>query len=185
MAEPLTAMLYHYGRFDAHDVTMTAHAVQAYALGLLGLIAIKVLAPGFYARHDVRTPVRIALLVLLATQLMNIAFVPWLDHAGLALSISVAAWINAGLLMRGLLKNGAWCPSTGWGAWGAKVMAASLAMAVLLATLTPRIDWLTLADSPLIRAALALGLVAAAAAVYFGSLGLMGVRPKDFRRSAS
>ncbi|MEN9775977.1 MAG: integral rane protein MviN [Pseudomonadota bacterium] len=185
MAEPLTALLYHYGRFEAHDVTMTARAVQAYALGLLGLIAIKVLAPGFYARHDVRTPVRIALLVLVATQLMNIAFVPWLDHAGLALSISVAAWINAGLLMRGLLKNGAWRPSNGWAAWGGKVLSASLAMAGLLAALAPRIDWLTLADSPLSRAGLALGLVAAAAAVYFGSLGLMGVRPRDFRRSTA
>jgi putative peptidoglycan lipid II flippase len=182
MAEPLTAMLYHYGRFDHQDVEMTARAVQAYAVGLLGLIAVKVLAPGFYARHDVRTPVRIAIAVLIATQLMNLALVPWLDHAGLALSISIAAWINAALLMTGLLRRGTWTPSPGWWGWVFKVLVASLAMAGLLATLASRFDWLGLAASPLTRAGLTLGLVAAAGVLYFGLLGLMGVRPRDFKR---
>jgi putative peptidoglycan lipid II flippase len=182
MAEPLTAMLYHYGRFDHQDVAMTARAVQAYSVGLLGLIAVKVLAPGFYARHDIRTPVRIAIAVLIATQLMNLVFVPWFDHAGLALSISVAAWVNAGLLLAGLLRNGAWRPSPGWWGWGIKVLLASLAMAALLAALTPRVDWIAMGESPLVRAGLALGLVAAAGTLYFAALALMGVRPRDFRR---
>jgi putative peptidoglycan lipid II flippase len=181
MAEPLTAMLYHYGRFDHEDVEMTARAVEAYSVGLLGLIAVKVLAPGFYARHDVRTPVRIALAVLVATQLLNLVFVPWLDHAGLALSISVAAWVNAALLLAGLIRNGAWRPSPGWWAWGIKVLIASFAMAILLGTLTPRFDWLALGASPIARAGLALGLVGAAGLLYFGLLGLMGVRPRDFK----
>ena len=102
LAEPLTALLYHYGRFSERDVVMTAQAAAAYALGLLGLIGVKVLAPGFYAQQDVRTPVKIALAVLVLTQALNVITVPWLEHAGLALSISVAALVNALFLLLGI-----------------------------------------------------------------------------------
>jgi putative peptidoglycan lipid II flippase len=78
------AVLYHYGRFSAVDASQTVLALQGYGVGLLGLIAIKVLAPGFYARQDVRTPVKIAVVVLIVTQGLNAALVPWLGHAGLA-----------------------------------------------------------------------------------------------------
>jgi putative peptidoglycan lipid II flippase len=185
MAEPLTAMLYHYGRFDATDVEMTSRAVQAYALGLTGLIAVKVLAPGFYAQQDVRTPVRIALVVLVATQLLNLLFVPTLAHAGLALSISVAAWGNAALLLVGLYRRGTWRPSAGWLAWLLKVSIASTAMAALLAAVIPQFDWVALRADPLARIAWTLALVGIAGALYAGLLALMGVRPRDFRRSES
>jgi putative peptidoglycan lipid II flippase len=90
--QPLVAVLFHYGAFSARDVQQTVRALMGYGVGLLGLIAIKVLAPGFFARQDIRTPVKIAIGVLVATQLMNLVLVPWLGHAGLALSIGSAPW---------------------------------------------------------------------------------------------
>lgn len=182
LAEPLTALLFHYGRFDAHDVEMTRQAVTAYAVGLPGLIAIKVLAPGFYARQDVRTPVKIALFVLVVTQLLNLALVPVLAHAGLALSISIGALANAGLLLVLLVRRGAFAPRPGWAGFGLRVALAATAMAALLAWLEPRFDWIALGTQWPRRAALVLGLVGAAAVVYFAALLALGVRPSQFRR---
>jgi len=182
MAEPLAALLFHYGRFQAHDVRMTALAIQAYAIGLPGLIAVKVLAPGFFARHDVRTPVRIALGVLVTTQLLNLVFVPWLDHAGLALATSVAATLNALLLLLGLRRRGAWRALAGWGRLIAQTGVAAIALAVLLAVTVPMVDWTGLGAQPLRRAALALGLIAAGAALYLIMLLACGLRPRHFLR---
>jgi len=94
-AEPLVAVLYHYGAFTDRDVQQTTLSLTGYGVGLLGLVAIKVLAPGYYASQDIRTPVKIAVVVLLITQLFNLLFVPWLAHAGLALSIGLGAMVNA------------------------------------------------------------------------------------------
>ena len=100
-AKPLVAVLYHYGRFSPNDVQQTVLALSCYGVGLMGLVGVKVLAPGYYAQMDIRTPVRIAISVLLLTQLLNLAFVPWLAHAGLALSIGLAAMVNAAWLLAG------------------------------------------------------------------------------------
>ena len=185
MAEPLCALLFHYGRFQAHDVAMTALAIQAYAAGLPGLIAVKVLAPGYFARHDVRTPVRIALGVLVITQLLNTVLVPWLAHAGLALSTSLAATLNALALLVGLHRLGAWRPQPGWGRLLAQAAVASAALAMLLALAVPAFDWTAMAAQPLRRALLALGLVAAGAALYGLTLLACGVRPRQFLRRES
>src|SRR5690606_27867601 len=85
VAEALAATLFHYGAFGAADVEQTTRAVIAYSVGLVGLLAVKILAPGFYARQDIRTPVKIAVVVLIATQCLNLLLVPRLGHAGLAL----------------------------------------------------------------------------------------------------
>lgn len=98
LAEPLTVSLFQYGKFTAHDALMTQRALIAYAVGLLGIILVKVLAPGFYARQNIRTPVRIALLTLVVTQLLNLVLIGPLQHAGLALAIGLAACLNAALL---------------------------------------------------------------------------------------
>jgi putative peptidoglycan lipid II flippase len=96
-AKPLVATLYHYGAFTDRDVLQTTTALMGYGVGLLGLVAIKVLAPGFYASQDIKTPVRIAVVVLVITQLLNLAFVPLLQHAGLALAIgSGFCWVSGG-----------------------------------------------------------------------------------------
>ena len=182
MAEPLTALLFHYGRFRPIDVQMTQQAIQAYAVGLPGLIAIKVLAPGFFARQNIRTPVRIALLALVTTQLLNLALVPWLAHAGLALATSLAALLNAGLLMAGLLRTRTWRPGVGWLRLGAQVSAAAVLLAVLLAACVPRVDWIGLGAQPLLRAGYALGLIGAGAVLYLVVLLACGLRPAQFLR---
>ncbi len=186
MAEPLTAMLFHYGRFTAHDVAMTRQAVLGYSVGLIGLISIKVLAPGFYARKDVRTPVKIGVFALVLTQLLNLVFVPFLQHAGLTLSISLAALVNAGLMLIGLRRRGAYQPATGWGAFLARIVAAAAAMAGVLALTVSRFDWVGLRDSPWERIGLTFALIAAAGLAYMGVLVTLGIRPRQFlRRSIS
>ncbi len=115
---------------------MTQRALVAYSVGLLGIILVKVLAPGFYAQQNIRTPVKIALFTLVSTQLMNLAFIGPLQHAGLALSIGLAACLNAGLLYWQLRKQRLYLPQPGWAKFLVKLVVAVLAMsAVLLATM--------------------------------------------------
>jgi len=182
MAEPLTALLFNYGRFGARDIAMTQAAVVGYSIGLLGLVAIKVLAPGFYARQDIRTPVKIALAVLVLTQLMNLLTVPAFAHAGLALSISLGALLNAGLLLFGLMHGGHYRPLPGWSGFIARVVAACLAMTLLLISVVSRFDWVAMGQQPWLRLVSAAGLIAAAATLYAICLLALGLRPRDLLR---
>ncbi|MNT15335.1 putative peptidoglycan biosynthesis protein MurJ [compost metagenome] len=183
LAEPLTVSLFQYGQFSANDALMTQRALIAYAVGLLGIILVKVLAPGFYARQNIRTPVRIAIFTLVATQLMNLAFVFPLRHAGLALSISLAACMNAGLLYWQLRKQQLFQPQPGWGGFLAKLVLAVLVMcAVLLGVMYVMPAW---EQGGMAERLLRLGaLVAAGVIAYFGMLALLGFRPRDFARRA-
>ena len=97
LATPLITTLFYYGAFTEHDVNMTRHALSAYSIGLVALILIKVLAPAFYAQKNIKTPVKIAIFTLFCTQLMNMIFIGFFGHAGLALAIALGACINAGL----------------------------------------------------------------------------------------
>ena len=99
---------------------------------------------GFFAKQDVRTPVKIAVTVLICTQLMNLALVPWLAHAGLALSISLGAWLNAGWLLRGLKKRGSYTPRPGWRPFMLKVALALAVMSALLGWGAESFDWVAL-----------------------------------------
>jgi putative peptidoglycan lipid II flippase len=180
----LVSVLYHYGRFSPDDVAATVWALRGYGVGLLGIIAIKVLAPAFYARGDIRTPVKIAIGVLAATQALNVVLVPWLGHAGLALSIGVGAIVNASLLLGGLLRRGTYRPAAGWAGFGLKVAVANVALGAALAMAAAHVDWIGLQASPWQRAgwvAVALGGVAL---LYFGILGGLGMRPREFARRA-
>ncbi|VVD63814.1 Lipid II flippase MurJ [Pandoraea capi] len=181
-AEPLTATLYQYGRFDATDVAMTAHALTAYGVGLVGLILIKILAPGFYAKQDIKTPVKIAIVVLIATQLSNLLFVRWFAHAGLSLSIGVGACMNAALLFVGLYKRGIYRPAPGWRLFFVQLLAACLILAGLLLWFTQSFDWVALGARPLARIALLGASLVLCAVVYFGALFLMGFNFSFFRR---
>lgn len=180
-AQPLVAVLYNYGAFTAADVRQTSLALMGYGVGLLGLIAIKVLAPGFYARQDIRTPVRIAIVVLLFTQAMNFLLVPYLAHAGLALAIGLGALLNAGWLLVGLVRRGAYKPQPGWARFGLQVVAAAALLAVFLLWAGGRVDWVNAVDvwrRILTLAAIVLGSVV----VYFGVLLLAGVQLRQFVR---
>ncbi|MBK9133860.1 MAG: murein biosynthesis integral membrane protein MurJ [Betaproteobacteria bacterium] len=178
----LVAVLYHYGRFSPGDVAATVSALRGYGVGLLGIIAIKVLAPAFYARGDIRTPVKIAIGVLVATQALNVVFVPWLGHAGLALSIGLGALVNAGLLLGGLLRRGTYRPAAGWSAFALKVAAANVLAGGMLALAAVRIDWVGLQAGPWQRAGAVAAVLGAVAVVYFGALAALGLRPRDFAR---
>ena len=180
--QPLVAILYHYGAFSAEDVRQTVLALMGYGAGLMGLVAIKVLAPGFYAKQDIRTPVRIAITVLVLTQVLNVVFVPLLGHAGLALSIGLAALVNATWLLVGLRRRGSYRPSPGWLGFGARVVLGSGVMAAGLAWAAQAIDWIGLQSQAGLRVALLAGVLAAAAGVYFGVLLLSGVNLRQFAR---
>lgn len=179
LATPLIATLFHHGAFTEHDVWMTREALVAYSVGLLGLILVKVLAPGFYARQNVKTPVKIAVVTLIATQLMNLAFIIPFQHAGLALAIGLGACINAGLLYYKLRSHAIYQPQPGWPVFFFKIVIALMAMGVVLwfATGTD-VSWL--AGSVLERAVRLSWVVAAGAASYFAVLWLLGFRVKDF-----
>jgi putative peptidoglycan lipid II flippase len=184
LAIPLIATLFHHGRFDAHDVEMTRQALVAYSVGLLGLILVKVLAPGFYARQNIRTPVKIAMITLLATQAMNAAFVFPLGHAGLALAIGLGACLNAGLLYRKLREHGIYMPQPGWGRFTVKVLVALALMCVAVHFAAgPNAWWLATAWQA--RTAALVGVVVLGAVVYLGALWVLGFRPRDFRRRAA
>jgi putative peptidoglycan lipid II flippase len=182
LAEPLTALMFHYGAFSGNDLAMTARTVSAYSVGLFGLIAVKILAPGFFAKQDVKTPVKIAISVLAVTQLLNLVLVPWFAHAGLALAISLGAWLNSGWLLFGLRRRGLYVAGPGWGSYGIKVVVALAAMGAVLWQASGRFDWAALQAQPVERAALVLGLVAGGGIVYFLVLLLLGMRPRRLLR---
>ena len=184
LSEPLTATLFHYGKFNALSLMMTARALVAYGVGLIGLIVVKILAPGFYARQDIKTPVRIAVGVLIATQLMNLIFVPLFAHAGLALSIGLGACINAGFLYRGLRKRGIYRALPGWRLFLLRLAGALLLMAGVALWLAGHFDWIAMRAEPLQRIAALIGILAACGIVYFGALLAMGFRFREFRRMA-
>jgi putative peptidoglycan lipid II flippase len=180
--EALVSVLYHYGRFSSHDVHMTVLALQGYGVGLLGIVAIKVLAPAFYARQDIRTPVKIAIGVLVATQLLNLVLVPWLGHAGLALSIGLGAWINAVLLFVGLVRRGAFVPQPGWARFILQVMVANLALGAALLWAAGAVDWTGIQERWAWRAGAVAAVLVGVAALYFAVLALCGLRPRQFVR---
>jgi putative peptidoglycan lipid II flippase len=184
LAVPLVTTLFHYGAFSADDVFATRRAVAAYSVGLIGLIMVKVLAPGFYARQDIRTPVRIALVTLGLTQIMNFTFIWWLQHAGLALAIGLGACINAALLLRILIRRNIYQPQAGWPVFLCKLVIAIYVMAAIL-WMTPESDASWLAMGGAARAGHLAWIVALGAAAYFGVLWLLGFRLRDFSKRAA
>ena len=179
-ATPLIATLFHHGRFSAHDVERSALALALYGIGVLGLVAVKVLAPGYYASLDIRTPVKIAIGVLVLTQVMNAIFVPLLQHAALTLSIGLGALVNALWLLVGLIRRGSYRPQGGWGVFGAQVVGATLLMSAFLVWAAQHFDWI--GTRSLLRAGLLAALVAGAAAIYFGALLASGLKLRQLLR---
>ena len=184
LAVPLVATLFHYGAFGAEDVFATRRAVMAYSVGLVGLVMVKVLAPGFYARQDIRTPVRIAVVTLVLTQILNFALIWPLQHAGLALAIGLGACFNAAMLLRGLRRRDIYRPEPGWPIFLLKLALAVYAMAAVL-WLASGTDasWLVMGGA---ARAFHLGwIVVLGAVTYFLALWLLGFRLGDFSRRAA
>ncbi len=181
LAIPLIASLFHYGRFSEADAWMTRQALVAYSVGLVGMILVKILAPGFYARQNVLTPVKIGVFTLVATQLMNLAFVWPLKHAGLALAIGLGACLNAALLYAKLRQHRIYTPEPGWGLFALKVAVSVAAMAAALGFAMGTAQWWFGAAWTLRLPALG-GLVLLGLVVYGACLAALGFRVRDFAR---
>lgn len=132
LAGPMLTTLFQYGEFSQHDVEMATRSLMAYSIGLMGFILVKVLSPGFFARQDTKTPVRIGIIAMVANMVMNLILVFPLAHAGLALATSLSAFLNAYLLFRILRRDGVYSPEAGWIRLMLQVSLANLAMAALL-----------------------------------------------------
>ncbi|MCP5278257.1 MAG: murein biosynthesis integral membrane protein MurJ [Thiobacillus sp.] len=181
LAVPLIATLFHYGEFGTLDLEMTRQALVAYSVGLVGIILVKVLAPGFYARQNIKTPVKIALFTLLATQAMNLVFIWPLKHAGLALAIGLGACINASILYYQLRKQGIFQPQPGWAAFLLKLGLALTLMGVgLWFGMGEASHWVDYGFRQ--RAGHLALLVLGGMAVYFATLWALGFRIANFRR---
>ena len=181
---PLTSTLFQHGRFTALDVQNTAQALTMYSIGLVGLISIKILASAYYAKQDIVTPVLIGIGVLVATQLMNLLFVPYLRHAGLSLSIALGACLNASILTFLLGRRGVLGSFAPWLAFISKVLLAVLVMGVVAYFASAQIEWLSMSSgmaSLLKRAGFLFVIVVGSAISYFAVLFVLGFRMKDFR----
>ena len=178
----LLAVLFQRQAFDAAAVHQTAVALMGYGVGLMGLVGVKILAPGYYARQDIRTPVKIAVAVLVLTQLMNAVFVPYIGHAGLALSISLGAMVNAIWLFIGLKRAGAYVPEPGWGSFSLRVFGATALLGGLLFFAERRIDWVGLVNHQAQRIGWLVLCLGGAALLYFGALLASGLKLQQFMR---
>lgn len=132
LAGPLLTTLFQYGAFSTHDAEMATRSLMAYAIGLQGFILVKVLAPGFFARQDVGTPVRIGVVTVVANLIFNLILVWPLAHVGLALATTLSAFVNAGLLYVLLRRQGIYTPEAGWRRLMLQILAANAVMAALL-----------------------------------------------------
>jgi putative peptidoglycan lipid II flippase len=179
-SQPLVSVLYHYGAFTDRDVQQTTLALTGYGVGLLGLVAIKVLAPGYYASQDIRTPVRIAVAVLVLTQVFNVLLVPYLAHAGLALSIGLGALVNALWLLVGLLRRGSYKPQPGWWRFGLQVLLATALLTGLLWFAANHLPWVAMRQEAWLRIGWMVAVLAGSALLYFGVLWATGLRLKAF-----
>ena len=189
LATPMIATLLQRGAFTAMDSIKTGPVVVAYAVGIVALVWIKILAPAFYAQQDTRTPVKIAVRVLLISQLFNLLFIwflvpklaPGYGHAALALSTSLGAVLNAWWLYRGLRRQGLYVPQYGWLRYGWQLLGATLFTAAILILAKPGDGWWTSADE-IPRAAMLAGLFALGGFAYLGALYCCGFRLRDIKR---
>ncbi len=180
LAEPMIATLFHYGQMQDRDVLMAAMSLRAYACGLLAFMLIKVLAPGYFSRQDTRTPVRIGIVAMVVNMVLNLLLIGPLAHAGLALATTLSAFLNAGLLLRGLRRDGVFVWQPGWAAMALRMLLANVAMVAVLWLLAGEVEaWL--AYDVWQRAGQMALLVGAGGGCYLLVLVLTGLRPQHLR----
>jgi putative peptidoglycan lipid II flippase len=182
LALPLVSTLYQYGRFTVNDVVQTRAALLGYSVGLLGLILVKILAPGFYARQILKTPVKIAFVTVLVAQCLALLLMVPLGHAGLTLSTSIGACLNAALLFWFLRKRGIYAPAPGWLMFLSKLIVALFVLAlVLVPAAGPAAFWLE--GGLWAKVGRLAAVIAAGGVAYLGALWLLGFRLADFNRA--
>jgi putative peptidoglycan lipid II flippase len=176
LAGPASATLFHFGRFGDDDVRMTASALVVFSAGLIPFILIRILAPGFYARQDTKTPMRVGIYALVVNIIMCLLLIFPLKHVGLAAATSIAAFVNAGWLYRLLRQQGIYLPAPGWGTFFARIAFATTAMGALLYWGSGELEWWLAADwwERILRL---LVWCVVGAAVYGAALLATGMRP--------
>jgi len=181
IAKPLLAALFQYGQFGEFDVYQASMSLQAYSAGVVAFMLIKVLAPGYFARQDTRTPVKIGIIAMVANMVFNLILVWHLRHVGLAMATALSAWLNAALLYWGLRDAGVYQPTAGWGRFFGRLLGGSGAMVAVVLWLTGSTDiWHTgLAWQ---RVTFIVAVVLAGGLSYFAMLALLGLRPRHLRR---
>ncbi|MBE7929138.1 murein biosynthesis integral membrane protein MurJ [Pseudomonas saudiphocaensis] len=180
LSEPLIASLFYYGAMSQEAVVQSARALEAYSVGVLAFMLIKVLAPGFFARQDLKTPVRVAVICMVANMVMNLILIWPLKHVGLALATSLSSMLNAGMLFWGLYKIGVFQIAPGWGLFLLRLFGGCAAMVATIWWLNvPSDEWFGWEWQ---QRALQLGLLVVAGMVAFvAGLGLLGLRPRHLR----
>jgi putative peptidoglycan lipid II flippase len=187
LSGPMIATIFGYGAFTERDVLMSSYALMAYSMGLMGFSLVKVLAPGYFARQDTKTPVRVGLIAFSTNMVFNLVVVVpaflsgfAVPHVLLAVSTGLSAIINAALLYRGLRRDGVFAPSAEWRKLLPRVALATVALAAFLWWVSG--DWSAWSDWHAARRALWLAFaVAGGVAVYFGALWVAGTRPRDLK----
>jgi putative peptidoglycan lipid II flippase len=179
LAGPIVVSLFQYGKFNMLDVRMTMYSLWAFSLGLLFFIAVKVVVSGYYARQDMRTPVRIGIIAVAVNMVLNAILIWPLGHSGLALATGIGSMVNTLMLLWGLFKNKIYVPRPGWWKVWRAVILGNIVMGLLLyfmqANLQTWHDW-----HAGLRALHLMLLVAVGAGSYFAVLFLFGVRKRDF-----
>ena len=177
LAEPLITTLFYYGEFTARDVSMSGMSLMAYSFGLLGFILVKILAPAFYARKDMKTPVKVAIIALVTNMILNLIFIGPFAHVGLAAATAISAFVNSGLLYWYLRKQEVFKPLSGWTKLIIQVVVANAILVAFLLWFTPPIaEWLLFDWNQ--RLTWLFGLVFAVIAVYAISLLALGLNPR-------
>lgn len=184
LSEPLLLSLFQYGEFSPEDAHKASLSLMAYGLGLLPFIFIKVLAPGYFARQDTKTPVKIGIIAMVTNMVLNIILMLQLAHVGLALATALSAGLNAALLFVGLRKLGVYQPDNGWGSFFVKLVVANSCLFLVLLWLTPAIsNWISW--DVWHRFSSLFGLICVSAVIYFVVLALTGIKLKSLLKLKS
>lgn len=184
LGEPILFTLFQGGAFSARDVHMTDLCLKAYSVAVLGFIVLKVILPAYFSRQDTKTPVKVAVIALITNIVLNLALIHFLAHVGLALSTSIAAVVNVGLLYVGLIRSGAYKPCGQWHTWLMQIIFACVAMALIIHWVTPATEY-WMAATKIERIISLTGVMTAAIATYGATLFIMGVRRRDFTQVSS
>ncbi|GAB1261394.1 murein biosynthesis integral membrane protein MurJ [Aurantivibrio plasticivorans] len=185
LAQPILLTLFQYNRATVADITMSSYSLQAYSLGLVAFMLIKVLASGYFSRQDMKTPVRIGVIAMIVNMVCNAVFVfsligYGLGHVGLALATAASATLNAALLFRGLRRLGVYHVGPQFGRFALALVSATVAMIVVLVLLLDQwggwIDWGWWQRSLHLA-----GLCFAGLFTYAATLWLCGLRPQHLK----
>lgn len=181
LSEPLIATLYNYGAMSTYAVEQSARALEAFSLGVLTFMLIKVLAPGYFARQDLKTPVKIAIICMIANMGFNLVLIWPLEHVGLALATSLSSVLNTVLLLMGLIKAGVYKPAPGWSLFILRLIGACVLMAVVILWINaPSAEWFVWTwKKRVLEMSI---LVVVGMVVFFVGLGVLGMRPKHFKQ---